>query len=76
VPPIQGTHLHVLHIVESYHILTESQTSNGQYGHAYMCAAIKSHQHADASGKDPCQELQAYLAVPLEEVVNVIAWWG
>ena len=50
--------------------------SNGQYGHAYMCAAMKSCQNADTVRKDPRQELEAYLAAPLEDVADVIAWWG
>ena len=41
-----------------------------------MRAAMKSRQNADTVGKDPHQELEAYLAAPLEDVTDVIAWWG
>ena len=50
--------------------------SNSQYGHAYMCAAIKSCQTSDSAKQDPCQELIAYLSAPVEEVEDVVAWWG
>jgi hypothetical protein len=41
-----------------------------------MRAAMKSRQNADTVGKDPHQELEAYLAAPLKDVADVIAWWG
>lgn len=50
--------------------------SNGQYRHAYMRAAIKSHQASDSANQDHHQELIAYLSAPVEEVEDVVAWWG
>jgi hypothetical protein len=41
-----------------------------------MRDAIKSHLTNDAASKRPRQELEDYLAAPLEDVDNVVAWWG
>ena len=41
-----------------------------------MWEAIKSHLASDVVSHSPHQELQDYLATPLEEVDGVVAWWG
>ena len=41
-----------------------------------MQEAIKSRLANDVVSRNPRQELQDYLATPLEEVDNVVAWWG
>jgi len=41
-----------------------------------MWEAIKSCLASDVVSCSPCQELQHYLATPLEEVDNVVALWG
>ena len=41
-----------------------------------MREAIKSCLVSDIVSHNPRQELQDYLATPLEEVDNVVAWWG
>ncbi len=41
-----------------------------------MHAAVKSRQDADHAKQSPQEELQAYLTSPLENVENVVAWWG
>ena len=41
-----------------------------------MHDAIKSCVASDVVGCSPCQELKDYLAAPLEDVDDVIAWWG
>jgi hypothetical protein len=53
-------------------------TSNGQYGHAYMRAAILAHQTSaqPAMINNPHQELEAYLAAPIKDVGDIIGWWG
>ena len=46
------------------------------YGQAWMRASMKSRQQADQATRSPRDELQMYLSSPLEEVDDVIAWWG
>jgi hypothetical protein len=41
-----------------------------------MREAIKFRLASDVVSHSPCQELQDYLATPLEEVDDVVAWWG
>ncbi|KAF7372391.1 HAT dimerization [Mycena venus] len=41
-----------------------------------MKAKILARKQQDASVNDPRQELKAYLNSPLEEVDDVVAWWG
>ena len=57
---------------------TEAQasSSNVQYGHAWMLAAIKECQESDCAQLSPCTELQAYLKSPLELTDDVVGWWG
>jgi len=48
----------------------------GSYGHSWMRDAVKSRLATDAANQSPCQELTDYLAAPLEDVDNPVAWWG
>jgi hAT family C-terminal dimerisation region len=41
-----------------------------------MHAAVKSRQDADRAKRSPQEELNAYLTSPLENVENIVAWWG
>ena len=57
---------------------TEAQapSSNVQYGHAWMLAAVKERQESDHAQLSPCAELQDYLKGPLEIINDVVGWWG
>jgi hypothetical protein len=57
-------------------IVSASSARVGSYGHSWMHDAIKSRVASDAVGRSPRQELKDYLAAPLEDVDDVIAWWG
>ena len=48
----------------------------GMYGSAWMRASMKSRQEADLAAQSPRDELQMYLSSPLEDVEDVVAWWG
>jgi hypothetical protein len=48
----------------------------GSYGHSWMRDAVKSRLANDAANQSPRQELKDYLAAPLEDVDNPVAWWG
>ena len=48
----------------------------GSYGHSWMHETIKSRLASDVVSRNPRQELQDYLTAPLEEVDDVVAWWG
>ena len=63
----------LISLIKSY---LATVTNNGQYGQAFMHATIRSHQESDSAKQDPHQELQAYLNAPVEEVEDVVAWWG
>jgi hypothetical protein len=41
-----------------------------------MRNAVKSRLATDAAKRAPRQELIDYLAAPLEEVDDIVAWWG
>ena len=41
-----------------------------------MRDAIKSRLVADTASQAPHQELIDYLAAPLEDVNDIVAWWG
>ncbi|KAG1792926.1 ribonuclease H-like domain-containing protein [Suillus plorans] len=47
-----------------------------QYGHSWMRSAILAHQSSEKSIADPRHELALYLTSPLEEVADVVRWWG
>ncbi|KAF7372005.1 Zinc finger BED domain-containing protein RICESLEEPER 2 [Mycena venus] len=57
-------------------VVTPAVTVPVQYGHSWMKAKILARKQQDASVNDPRQELKAYLNTPLEEVDDVVAWWG
>jgi hypothetical protein len=46
------------------------------YGQAWMRAAIQSRRTADHTKTSPCDELKRYLDAPVEEVDNIVLWWG
>lgn len=48
----------------------------GSYGHTWMRNAIKSRVANDVRKRSPQQELDDYLAAPLEDVADVVVWWG
>ena len=50
--------------------------ASGQYGYSWMCASVRSCQEAERVGSGPRDELKRYLDSPLEEVNDVVAWWG
>ena len=41
-----------------------------------MRAAVRFHHDAERSVSEPCDELKRYIESPLEDVENVVAWWG
>ncbi|KAG1793722.1 uncharacterized protein HD556DRAFT_1308549 [Suillus plorans] len=47
-----------------------------QYGHSWMRSAILARQSSEKSIADPRHELALYLTSPLEEVADVVRWWG
>jgi hypothetical protein len=47
-----------------------------QYGHAWMHALVKEQKAQEISNTNPHEELLCYLNAPLEDVENVVAWWG
>ena len=53
-----------------------SLARQGSYGHSWMRDAVKSRMVNDVALRRPRQELEDYLAAPLEEVDNVVLWWG
>ena len=48
----------------------------GQYGYSWMRAAVRSQQDAERVSSVPRDELKKYLESPLEEVSDVVSWWG
>ncbi|KAG2354069.1 hypothetical protein BDR07DRAFT_637171 [Suillus spraguei] len=53
-----------------------SRPSTVQYGHSWMRSAILSRQSSERTIDNPHQELNMYLTSPLEEVGDVVHWWG
>ena len=47
-----------------------------KYGYSWMHASVRSHQEAEHVSSGPRDELKRYLDSPLEEVNDVVAWWG
>ena len=41
-----------------------------------MRAAVQFHHDAERSVSEPRDELKRYIESPLEDVENVVAWWG
>ncbi|KAG1843931.1 hypothetical protein DFJ58DRAFT_844168 [Suillus subalutaceus] len=57
-------------------VAPSSLAHQGSYGHSWMRNAVKSRVASDTTNRRPCQELDNYLAAPLEDVKNIVAWWG
>lgn len=47
-----------------------------QYGHSWMRATVQARRAQDRTGLNPREELDQYLAAPLEDVEDVVGWWG
>lgn len=41
-----------------------------------MQAAVMARQAAERAAINPRRELRMYLEAPLEQVDNIVAWWG
>ena len=48
----------------------------GSYGYSWMRDAVKAQIADDVTSRRPHQELDDYLAAPLEDVNDVVSWWG
>jgi hypothetical protein len=57
-------------------LLATTLAREGSYGHSWMHNAMKSCLANDVANQSPHQELKDYLAAPLEDVDNPVAWWG
>jgi len=57
-------------------VAPSSLAHQGSYGHSWMRDAVKSRVASDTASRRPRQELKDYLASPLEDIKNVVAWWG
>ena len=58
-------------------MLTDLPSSeNVQYGHSWMCATVQARKAQDCRTSNPREELGQYLAAPLEDVKNIVGWWG
>ena len=53
-----------------------TNAASGGYGAAWMRDSIKARKTADSSKINPLHELNSYLKAPLEEVEDIIGWWG
>ena len=56
--------------------LLATHPSNGQYGYRWMRAAVRSRQDTERTSSEPRDKLKRYIESPLEDVNNVVAWWG
>lgn len=63
-------------ITEHAVVVAQPLSRQGSYGHSWMRDAIKSRLANNAASQRPRQELEDYLTAPLEDVDNVVAWWG
>lgn len=75
------SHHHVRGIAVDLCIFSESDfparnAASGQYGYSWMRASVRSRQEAERVSSGPRDELKRYLDSPLEEVNDVVAWWG
>lgn len=61
---------------ESAVVAPPSLARQGSYGHSWMRDAVHSRVMSDTANRRPRQELDDYLAAPLEDVENIVAWWG
>ena len=58
-------------------LLTDLPSSEHiQYGHSWMRATVQARKAQDRRTSNPREELEQYLAAPLEEVQNIVGWWG
>ena len=57
-------------------ILATATAASRQYGYSYMRAAVQSRQVTERSSANPRNELEKYINGALEDVENVVAWWG
>jgi len=57
-------------------VAPSSLAHQGSYGHSWMRDTVKSRVASDTASQRPCQELEGYLASLLEDIKNVVAWWG
>jgi hypothetical protein len=46
------------------------------YGFSFMQAAVMARQEAERAARGPRQELNTYLEAPLQNVEDVLHWWG
>jgi hypothetical protein len=53
-----------------------SMSRNSQYGHSWMRSAVQSRHDAERTSSNPHDELKRYMESPLEDVADVIGWWG
>ena len=53
-----------------------TRPSNGQYSSSWMRTAVQFHHDAEHSVSEPHDELKRYIESPLEDVENVVIWWG
>ena len=51
-------------------------TRRVQYGHSWMRATVQARKAQDRTGRNPREELGQYLTAPLEDVDDVVGWWG
>jgi len=56
--------------------LADSSSQNVQYGHSWMRATVQAQKAEDRLASHPREELDQYLAAPLEDVENIVRWWG
>lgn len=49
---------------------------SGSYGHTWMRDAIRSRIADDVANRSPRQELMDYLTSGLQDVDDVVVWWG
>lgn len=53
-----------------------TRPSNGQYGSSWMQAAVRFCHDAERLVSEPHDKLKRYVESPLEDVENVVTWWG
>ncbi|KAG2125864.1 hypothetical protein BD769DRAFT_1668676 [Suillus cothurnatus] len=55
-------------------VAPSSLACQGSYGHRWMHDTVKSCVANDTASQRPCREFKDYLASPLEDIENVVAW--
>lgn len=56
--------------------LAVAGTAGGSYGYSWMRATVRSRKDAERAKTNPREELRMYLESPLEDVQDVVLWWG